>query len=429
MLEGGAFRIYAPMPFDSQGNLYVQYPLENSGYSRYSYIIVIAPNGSEISSKKVFTLNYQVVADGIAYKSEEDFTLPRAGSDQLDNLQPRTLSAFDLATGELLWNFTTPVDRRTTLTINASNYHALISSWEDEMLNSLSNNSRNNNESQEISGGIIRGMDTFRVLPERNMVYVDFKTSNFEYPIIFDRSRYVYTGGLYALSTNGTLLWYVPMAPNTETLSASNSTIIYNTWDGKTYAKALGAIAGGVALVSGAYLAFYFFAGTVMRARGRLDKNGNRTVVASFVARNPGSTLYEIARGTGINRGTVRYHLYILGINHRVVAHESGEKFVRYFTNAGTYSERERTIISLMRRDVTGKVLRLLAEQPGIGNAEFARELGIHESVAHRSVKELLDNGIMIREAAGRGYLYRLTDTDRAIVIKFAEKMAGPVSL
>jgi DNA-binding MarR family transcriptional regulator len=428
MLEGGAFRIYERMPFDAQGNLFMQYPLDGlSGVTFYSYMIVVAPDGRELSSEKVRIWDYQIVGDGIAYKSEAAPVWQAIGDSQLDNLQPRILYAYDLVTGQLLWNYTMPVDRRITLTINASNNNSLIPQTEQMMLDNLANFSRNNNVSQDISGGV-RGMETFRIYPKNDMVYIEFKLSHYEYPIVFDKSKYVYTGGLYALSTNGTLLWYVPMAPNTETLSASNSTIIYNTWDGKIYSKALGAIAGGVALVSGAYLAFYFFAGTVTRARSRLDKNGNRTGVFRYIAENPGSTLYEIARGTGINRGTVRYHLFILGTNHRIVAHEAGEKFVRYFTNAGSYGDRERTIISLLRRDVTGKVLRIIAEQPGIGSVDIARELGVHESVAHRSIKELLDKGILTREAVGRGYAYMLTDEDQALVIRSVEKMAGHVT-
>ncbi len=71
----------------------------------------------------------------------------------------------------------------------------------------------------------------------------------------------------------------------------------------------------------------------------------------------------------------------------------------------------------------------MIAEQPGIGNADIARELEIHESVPTGSVKELLDKGILTREAVGRGYAYMLTDEDRAIVIKSIEKMAGHTSL
>jgi hypothetical protein len=205
------------------------------------------------------------------------------------------------------------------------------------------------------------GVQAFRIYPGNDVLYLDFKTNSYDYPIVPGQSRHVHSGGVYALDYTGKLLWFVPMSPNTDVLSAGNSTIIYNTREGKTYVKALGAIAGGVALVSSAYLAFYFFAGTITRARGRLDKNGNRTGVFRYIAENPGSTLYEIARGTSVNIGTVRYHLFILGTNHRIVAHHTGEKFVRYFTNAGTFSDRERTIISLLRRDVTGKVLRLLA--------------------------------------------------------------------
>jgi predicted DNA-binding transcriptional regulator len=293
----------------------------------------------------------------------------------------------------------------------------------------LFNSSYVENQSQNQAVSIVGGVQRFRLYPGKDVLYVDFQTWNYEYPIIYDQSRYVYSGGVYVLGKNGTLLWYVPMAPRAEMISASNSTIIYNTGDGKTYTKALCFAAGGVALISGAYLAFYFFAGTVTRARGRLDKNGNRTGIFSYIAENPGSTLYEIARGTGVNIGTVRYHLFILGTNHRIVAHHSGEKFVRYFTNAGTYGDRERMIISLLRRDVTGKVLRLLAEKPGIGSADIARGLGIHESVAHRSAKELLDKGILTREVAGRGYSYMLTEEDRAIVIRSAEKIDGHASL
>ena len=191
---------------------------------------------------------------------------------------------------------------------------------------------------------------------------------------------------MYALSNNGTLLWYVPTAPGANVLSASNSTIIYNTRDGKTYAKVVGAVAGGVAMVSALYLAFSFFAGTVTRARSRIDKNGNRTCIFRYIAENPGSTLYEIARGTGINRGTVRYHLLILSINHRIVAHEAGEKFVRYFSNAGTYTMAERSLLSLIRREPLCRTLSIMAGNQDYRDRGLAKELNVSTTAANRHI-------------------------------------------
>ncbi|HEY3274247.1 MAG TPA: winged helix-turn-helix transcriptional regulator [Methanocella sp.] len=437
--QGGNFQAYWFMPFDAEGNLCIIYPLYNKDTNgrwfidSAAYIIVITPDGTVLSSQKVKSWDYTVVGNDIGYSSVFEYSAGLFGSGRsLDDLYTGTLCASAPGTGEPLWNFTVPTDRRITLVVNESNYNKLIPSSQADLLANMYNWTRNWGDltsTIQPTGGVYGGVQSFGVHPGNGVVYVDFQTHNYEYPFVFNQSRYVYSGGVYALDNNGTLLWYVPMAPDTDVISASNSTIIYNTWDGKTYAKALGTIAGGVALISGAYLAFYFFAGTVTRARNRLDKNGNRTEIFRYVQENPGTTLYEIARGTGINRGTVRYHLFILGTNHRIVAHEAGEKFVRYFTNAGSYGDRERRIISLLRRDVTGKVLRLIAEQPGIASVDLARELDIHESVAHRSIKELLDKGILLREAAGRGYTYMLTASDRALVIRCMEKIAGHASL
>jgi len=130
---------------------------------------------------------------------------------------------------------------------------------------------------------------------------------------------------------------------------------------------------------------------------GRLDKNKNRTSVMDYVSQNPGSTLYEISRGMGMNKGTVRYHLFILGVNHRITSHSDG-KFVRYFLNSNTFSKEDRMIISLIRRDTTKKVMQALLEKPGMTSAELGKTLGQPDSAIRKHLNELCAKGIAARE-------------------------------
>ena len=133
--------------------------------------------------------------------------------------------------------------------------------------------------------------------------------------------------------------------------------------------------------------------GAIARAHSRINKNVNRNAVYGFVEKNPGSTMYEISRGLGMNLGTVRYHTFILGMNHRIVPYKDDGKYIRYFTNSNSYSAEDQLIVSLMRREAMGKVLAYMLTQAAASNSEMARELGIQESIVSRCIKELIRKG------------------------------------
>lgn len=57
----------------------------------------------------------------------------------------------------------------------------------------------------------------------------------------------------------------------------------------------------------------------------------------------------RISKDLYLNIGTVRYHLMILSLNHRVVAYNDN-KYVRYFINSNTYRRGE-----LLRKGVVVK--------------------------------------------------------------------------
>ncbi len=203
--------------------------------------------------------------------------------------------------------------------------------------------------------------------------------------------------GIYALDTHGDLLWYKPVDSRVTSVAVNNSTIYYGTESGKLSSSTI-EIAAGLALAAISYLFIRFFLlGAISRARDRLGINENRNRVLEYVKAHPGSTLSEASRGLHMNLGTVKYHALILGINHRIVQIKD-DRFVRYFTNSGSYGKDEQLILSLLRRDGVKKAMSVLLEKPGLSNAQLSRELCISETAAGKTMKVLLDHHIVVRE-------------------------------
>ncbi len=147
----------------------------------------------------------------------------------------------------------------------------------------------------------------------------------------------------------------------------------------------------------------------VSRARGVIDQNENRSAVLQYIKENPGSIQYDMNKALDMNIGTLRYHLMILGLNHRVVSYQDGEKRVRYFVNNGTYSGEQMKVISLLKREPTRKLLGALVGQTGMTNAKISTDSGLSYSDVNRYLKELTAKGVVIKESLSPDrYQYRI---------------------
>ncbi len=151
------------------------------------------------------------------------------------------------------------------------------------------------------------------------------------------------------------------------------------------------------------YFSDFFSWASSQGLRTASNKNENRNIVLQYAVDNPGSTLREVSRGLHMNLGTVRYHMFILELNHRLVSYRADNKHVRYFINSNSYSKEEQLAISLLRRDGIKRILGLLIENPRLTNLELSNELQIQESAVSRYMKELSDKGIVDRETADNG--------------------------
>ena len=425
-------------PFDGQGNLYLVHinnRNEAEDRSNLSYISMVRPDGSEVSGAR-HTGPYLTLVKGLADGTYFQL-VPRAPEGLDDTLNadyykdpgtveyvlkqsrgtwksPRTLEQLDTFTvravnlssdGEL-WSTTLPLFPHTVV-IDKSTIGSVMPPYLD-LGYAASENRVGPEEWYKDNGlpdgsGLIGSWADLELMPGKNVTYVSLWTLNYEVPTFYGKARAAYSGGIYALDKGGKLLWARPTGARVTDMKESNGTIYYGTDDGKLSAARVN-IAAGAVLSAFFYLFIRFFlAGAVARARGRLDGNENRNIVMRFIAENPGSGLYDISKGLGMNMGTVRYHLLILGINHRIASFRPDDKHVRYFANQGAYRPDERSIISLMRRDAVRRTLGALLKNPGLSNRELSRELNMLDSATARYMKELVERGIVENNPSPEG--------------------------
>jgi hypothetical protein len=452
---------FLDMTFDTQNNIYLVESTQPNTGSNWKFYqgVKVAPDG-RCSNYTIMRDNNSpmTVNNGIGYYVNINNWIDQSrGSvsnpSYLTDLVSQSIAAVDLETGQTLWNFTVPINNINEITLDPSNVYYMDEISADmekyslyyspsslaylASANASIDYNKKHPELQSINKSAIgpwrvAGAGTMKLLPGDNVVYMSYFMYNYEYPsslirppyndesdaykyphaAVFNRSKLAYVSGILALDNNGRLLWNKPTNSMVTTMAANNSTIYYGTGDGKLSATQVN-IAVGFALTAMAYLFLRFVCvGAVARAKARLNKNDNRNIVLDFIVRNPGSSLYEITRGTGVNLGTVRYHLFILGLNHKIVASQTDGKFVRYFTNSGTYSKDEQLILSLMRREAIGRTLGLMLERPGISNVEIVKELDIKESVVSRHIKELTERSIIENGTGG----YAVKDEHRQAV-------------
>ncbi|MGA9140433.1 MAG: hypothetical protein WBZ29_09430 [Methanocella sp.] len=424
---GDSCILFELMPVDSRGNIYLRVTNYTDTYM-YNNIFVISADGQKISSAgKLYTMNDGVVhpgaRDGIVYTVARADVKLEGELRTLDDLDTFVISAYDVLNDTTLWAYKLPVDRRHNATVDDRILRGLI--WPINFEEGLSHVVISLPADTDYRPRYVNHMEQIDVYPTDDAVYVNFRSVAYESPVVLNRTICTYVGDVYSIGRDGEVIYNPPGDSFVRSMAVNNSTAYYLSGDGKLGTMAVGA-AGGIALLAALALAAkFFFAGTVARARGRLDKNANRTAVMQYIMQHPGLTSYEIVRGLGLNHGTLRYHLLILGINHRIVTFQDDTKFVRYFPNSGRYSKEEQLIITLMRRESMGRVLQTLVDQSEMTNAEISRALDVPDSITNRYLKELTTKGVTIKESSSDGRLvYTIESRYRNLIVSLSQRLA-----
>jgi len=402
------------LPADEAGNVCLA--ATNNGL-RNVQIISIAPDGTVSDNNWSYSYRSPISAvrdDGTVYvltDNANNFSGNPAYAKLAGLFKFDALTARDIKTGQTRWTFDIPDDDMQFLTLNGSTIDRAIPDL------SLNADAKKMNEMPGLYAG--NPADTYPrgtninyligVNPSRDIVYVNYYVAVYEDPIIFNRSKCVYVNTLYALDDTGRLIWKKPVSGLVTATAASNSTIFYSTNDGKIGGNPAG-IAAGIALAAIAYMFLRFLmVGTVARAKSRLEQNENRNKVLQYIVEHPGVTAADLARDMRINMGTIRYHLFVLTMNHKVATHKESEKFLRYFKNSGAYTQEDREYLSLVRRKPLHKILCALTDKPMLSSSDLAEELDISLTAVNRHVNELVEKGIVEKlPGTERGYAYAI---------------------
>jgi alpha-tubulin suppressor-like RCC1 family protein/predicted transcriptional regulator len=410
--DDGLYVLFELMPIDGDGNVYMvnvgNYDYVPNGVE--SFVYVISPDGKEVSPPRGYWADYDIVShyaarDGIVYISKRVYG--RIDKTSLDDLDTFVIAAYDFKNGKYLWNYSLPTSDRHSATLTDDTAMGVFGPYSYLLYGPVET-------LIPITPGSSPSIHSWPVVhfyPEDGRVYVEFHSASYQAPVVLGQSQCVYTSGIFVIDTGGNVLSRQQLGTLITSMAVSNGTVYYGTGDGKiTATTALLGIASGVAVLAAAILFVKFIGfGYIARARSRIDRNDNRNNVMRFIAASPGCTQYEIARGLGFNLGTVRYHLMILGINHRLATYRDDVKRVRYFTNAGTFTGEQMRIISLLRREPVSKLLRALAGTQGMSNSGLSTACGLPDSDVSRLLKELTAKGITIREALpGEKPVYRI---------------------
>jgi len=414
--------IYHNMPFDTDGNVYL-YAINASktGLTPYNTFdfYVISPAGKLVRTytdndrKNVLTRDGQIEYYTADIPADHAMAIIPKTVNSLSNLDTISIRAYDTVKKHDLWAVELPLTNKTIVTVTEENVHQLF----PERIASDVVWMNTADHSEMYSDSVY--FDVFNKTPvsilslrEANavtsggIIYVSLYSYSYDSPMKYGKARCAYVSSMYALDKNGTLLWQKPMNGNIYWMAAgNNSTVYYSTSDGRIFTTAM-YVAGGLTVAAILYtLAHFFGAGTVARARSRLDSNENRNEVFKFIAGNPGSTMRDIARGLGINLGTIRYHMMILSLNHKTTSYQADGKHLRYFINSNAYSEEEQLLIASLRREGIRKVLESLLVEPNQSNKGLAATLGMQESAISRYTTELIAAGLVEKTKAPNGSL------------------------
>lgn len=129
-------------------------------------------------------------------------------------------------------------------------------------------------------------------------------------------------------------------------------------------------------------------------------ENMNRDRLYCFIKSFPGSYFSEIIKATGLNRGTVEYHLEMMKAEDIIVfCKTDGKK--RYFLNHSTYKEEEQLVIASLKNDVHRRIILAILNNQNINHKTLTERIGVSGPTITQHIKHLKEKGIVKAKTQG----------------------------
>lgn len=171
------------------------------------------------------------------------------------------------------------------------------------------------------------------------------------------------------------------------------------------------------------YPARYIFAiaGCRIVSPGNVLENPSRLNVFTCIRTSPGTYISEIVEKSGLDRGSVKYHIKTLESQHKIEAYKNGGK-TRYFENNFTYSEKEIKAISALQNITNQRIVMKIINDKCNTNIDLAREFGVSKATISWYVKNLKDAGLIIETKIGRRTIYGVNRSYKVIIDKYGQE-------
>lgn len=131
-------------------------------------------------------------------------------------------------------------------------------------------------------------------------------------------------------------------------------------------------------------------------SRDSLLSSPRRQAILAYVRAHPASTAGEIAAAFSANYNAVLHHLRLLESFGLVARRKIGSSH-RYFENHGRFTEDEKRLLSAIRPLAVSRVLRLLAQRPGLRQIEVRARLGLAKGTVSERIAALTASGLVAR--------------------------------
>ncbi len=130
-------------------------------------------------------------------------------------------------------------------------------------------------------------------------------------------------------------------------------------------------------------------------------KHPGRAALLSLIGEDPGLSFADLVRVSGMNRGTLSYHLGKLAWAGRITRRRIGG-ITRYYENHDRYGEREQHVLARMKGKTESEIVTLVLEEPGIGRAGLADKTGLTGPAITWHMNRLRQDDIVVRKRNGR---------------------------
>ena len=147
--------------------------------------------------------------------------------------------------------------------------------------------------------------------------------------------------------------------------------------------------------------------------------NSTRTAIYEFIKDNPGVQFRGICSQLGLSIGLAQFHLGVLTKAGLVSFFRDG-KYKRFFESK-RFSKKQMKIISVLRHETAGSILRAILERKEVSHGELAYELSISSQGLTWQMNRLRKNHLIAESKTNKKLLYSIEYANAALLTEMAK--------